>query len=71
MVTIKSYGEGSCQWCAKVREGVELVSDDRSFVGFFCFADLRRLLRLKLGKSDGTTLGVAALDGAAPPSMPR
>jgi hypothetical protein len=53
MVTIKSYGEGTCIWCAKQREGVDLVSDDRSFTGFLCFADLKRLLRLKTAASNG------------------
>lgn len=48
MVTIKSYGQGTCLWCQREgKEGVELVSDDKSFVGFLCFPDLKRMLRLK------------------------
>ncbi len=47
MVTIKGYGEGICIWCGREKEGVDLVSDDRSFTGFLCFADLKRLLPLK------------------------
>ena len=48
MVTIKSYGQGECLWCRRPdKEGVELVSDDRTFTGFLCFQDLKRLLRLK------------------------
>ena len=47
MVMIKSFGEGTCIWCSKEKEGVELASDDKSFVGFVCFPDLKRLLRLK------------------------
>lgn len=47
MVTIKSYGQGNCLWCQKEKEGVEVVSDDRSFTGFLCMPDLKRLLRLK------------------------
>jgi hypothetical protein len=48
MVTIKTYGEGTCLWCRREgKEGVEVTSDDRSFVGFLCFPDLKRMLRLK------------------------
>lgn len=47
MVTITSYGQSECIWCGKAKEGVELETDDRSFVGFLCIADLRRMLRLK------------------------
>ena len=53
MVTIKRFSEGMCIWCSKEKEGVELVSDDKSFVGFLCFPDLRRLLRLKSASADG------------------
>jgi hypothetical protein len=54
MITIKSYGEGTCLWCRKEnREGVDLTSDDRTFTGFLCFPDLKRLLRLKSGTLDG------------------
>ena len=46
MVTIKSYGEGTCLWCHREgKEGVDVVSEDRSFTGFLCFPDLKRLLR--------------------------
>ena len=65
MVTIKSYGEGTCIWCMKQREGVDLVSDDRSFTGFVCFADLKRLLRLKSAAANGKRH-----EGAIP-SMPH
>lgn len=47
MVTIMSYAEDQCIWCGKTKEGVEITTDDRSFVGFFCIPDLRRMLRLK------------------------
>lgn len=47
MVTIKSYGEGPCVWCGRDKEGVDIATDDKSFVGFFCFADLKRVLKLK------------------------
>ena len=47
MVTIKSYGTHECIWCGREKEGVELASDDKSFVGWLCFADLKRMLRLK------------------------
>ena len=48
MVTIKGYGDGTCLWCQREgKEGVELTSDDKSFVGFLCFPDMKRLLRLK------------------------
>lgn len=47
MVTIRSYGEAECIWCGREREGVEVSTDDRSFVGWLCFADLKRMLRLK------------------------
>ena len=53
MVTIKSYGEGTCIWCDRGKEGVEVATDDRSFVGFLCFADLKRMLRLKTGGAKG------------------
>ncbi len=52
MVTIKQYGEGTCLWCQKEKEGVEVVSDDRSFTGFLCIPDLKRLLRLKSSAQD-------------------
>ena len=53
MVTIKGYGEGTCLWCRREgKEGVELISDDKSFVGFLCFPDLKRLLRLRSQGSD-------------------
>ena len=54
MVTIRSYGEHLCTWCQKEKEGVEVETDDRSFSGFFCFPDLKRILRLKC---DGNTNG--------------
>ena len=47
MVTIKSYGTRECIWCGRVKEGVEVATEDRSFVGFLCLADLKRMLRLK------------------------
>jgi hypothetical protein len=49
MVTIKGYGETgrSCIWCGREKEGVEIETNDRSFVGFLCFSDLKRMLRLK------------------------
>ena len=47
MVTIKSYGSRECIWCGREKEGVELTTDDKSFVGWLCFADLKRMLRLK------------------------
>jgi hypothetical protein len=61
MVTIKSYGQGTCLWCQREgKEGVELVSDDRSFTGFLCFPDLKRLLRLKTASGNGTGRPIAA-----------
>ena len=57
MVTIKGYGEGTCLWCRREgKEGVELASDDKSFTGFLCFPDLKRLLRLKSGAGYGSVL---------------
>ncbi len=57
MITIKMYGEGTCLWCRKEnREGVDLVSADRTFTGFLCFPDLKRLLRLK-STADQVLLG--------------
>ena len=50
MVKIDGYGTGTCIWCSKEKEGVEVATDDRSFVGFLCFTDLRRMLRLKTPK---------------------
>ncbi len=47
MVTIKGYGQGICIWCQAEKEGVDVAADDRSFVGFLCFGDLKRMLRLK------------------------
>ncbi len=47
MVTIRGYGEATCTWCQKAKEGVEVETQDRSFTGFFCFNDLKRMLRLK------------------------
>jgi hypothetical protein len=43
MVTVKAYGEGTCIWCSKEKEGVEVATDDKSFVGFLCFPDLKRI----------------------------
>ena len=63
MVTIKGYGQGECLWCRRPdKEGVELVSDDRTFTGFLCFQDLKRLLRLKSAGASGSKseLGVTA-----------
>jgi hypothetical protein len=53
MVTIRSYGEGTCIWCSKEKEGVEVTTDDRSFVGFLCIPDLKRMLRLKAAAGNG------------------
>ena len=53
MVTIKHFGEGTCLWCQKDKEGVEVVSEDRSFTGFLCIPDLKRLLRLKSAATNG------------------
>jgi hypothetical protein len=53
MVTIKSYGQGTCIWCSKEKEGVEVASDDKSFIGFLCIPDLRRMLRLKSSAGSG------------------
>lgn len=53
MVTIKQFGKGNCLWCAKEKEGVEVTSDDRSFNGFLCLPDLKRLLRLKCAAGNG------------------
>ncbi len=47
MVTITSSGEAECIWCGREKEGVEVVTEDRSFVGFLCYADLKRMLKLK------------------------
>jgi hypothetical protein len=47
MVTIKSYATRECIWCGREKEGVEVATDDKSFVGFLCLPDLRRMLRLK------------------------
>lgn len=47
MVTIKSYGEGTCVWCGRDKEGVDIATDDQSFAGFFCFNDVKRVLKLK------------------------
>ena len=57
MVTIKGYGEGTCLWCQREdKEGVDVVSDDKSFVGFLCFPDLKRMLRLKSASTNGSKL---------------
>ena len=47
MVTIRSYGQSTCIWCTKEKEGVDVTTEDSSFVGFLCFPDLKRMLRLK------------------------
>ena len=54
MVTIKSYGTRECIWCGREKEGVEVATEDRSFVGFLCFADLKRMLRLKSAGANGS-----------------
>ncbi len=56
MVTIKSYGEGTCTWCQKEKEGVEVETSDQSFNGFFCFPDLKRMLRLKSQATNGRSV---------------
>lgn len=53
MVTITQFGEGTCIWCSKDKEGVEVSTSDRSFVGFLCFPDLKRMLRLKSASGNG------------------
>ena len=53
MVTIESFGEGTCLWCQREKEGVEVRSDDKSFMGFLCLADLKRMLRLKSQAGSG------------------
>ncbi len=40
MVTIKSSGQGICIWCQAEKEGVEVETSDRSFMGFLCFSDV-------------------------------
>lgn len=47
MVTINGVGDGTCIWCGKDKECLEVTSDDQSFVGLLCFPDLKRMLRLK------------------------
>jgi hypothetical protein len=59
MVTIKQYGDGTCLWCQREKEGVEVVSEDRSFNGFLCFPDLKRLLRLKSSAQNGKPVELA------------
>lgn len=59
MVTIKRFGEDECIWCSKSKEGVEVESNDRSFVGFLCFPDLKRMLRLKSTTQNGKPLEAA------------
>lgn len=56
MVTIKSYGEGTCIWCSRDKEGVEVETDDRSFLGFLCFSDLKRMLKLKATRASSAAL---------------
>ena len=43
------------------KEGVEVTTNDRSFVGFLCFPDLKRMLRLKSAAGNGKAaeVGVA------------
>ncbi len=53
MVTITNYGESTCIWCAKQKEGVEITTKDRTFAGFLCMADLQRMLRLTLASNNG------------------
>ena len=53
MVTIKSFGTRECIWCSKEKEGVEVATEDHSFVGWLCFADLKRMLRLKSAGQSG------------------
>ena len=53
MVKITGFGESECIWCGKSKEGVEVATDDRSFVGFLCMADLKRMLRLKSAAGNG------------------
>ena len=48
MVTIKSFGDSECIWCGREKEGVEVETPDHSFMGFLCFGDLKRMLRLKM-----------------------
>ena len=50
MVTIKSYDETgqTCIWCGREKEGVEVETADKSFNGFLCLGDLKRMLRLKM-----------------------
>lgn len=56
MVTIKSYGEGTCIWCSRDKEGVDVETEDRSFLGFLCFNDLKRMLKLKATRATAPTL---------------
>ena len=64
MVTIQGYGTRECIWCQREKEGVEVATEDRSFLGFLCFSDLRRMLRLK------GVRGVPPMGEAARPDHP-
>lgn len=66
MVTIKSYGSRECIWCGREKEGVEVTTDDKSFVGWLCFSDLKRMLRLKSAGGNGASraIGAAATERA-------
>ena len=60
MVTIKSYGTHECIWCGREKEGVEVATDDKSFDGWLCFGDLKRMLRLKSQSGGKKAEGSAA-----------
>ena len=60
MVTIKSYGSRECIWCGREKEGVEVTTDDKSFVGWLCFSDLKRMLRLKSAGGNGASRAPAS-----------
>jgi hypothetical protein len=48
MLTILGRSEGTCLWCGKEKEGVEVIFDDKSFPpGALCWVDLKRAIKLK------------------------
>ena len=66
MGTIRGYGKDrTCIFCNKEKEGIDIAFEDGSFVGFLCFVDFKRAMKMRSG---GVLRREEPADGQARPA---
>lgn len=66
-VSFKTDGPGTCAWCQKEKDEVfEVAFSDKSFVGLYCWADIKKAVKMKCEKRAAKPLA-ASVNG---PSIP-